>query len=199
MMKLVCPFCGESNNVEIEYYCDESGTPMVRLTCRVIVHGRPVVQEVPAAALRKPTLSSGSGFVHDHDLYSKLEDTVFAIGRPCEYGVVEHEFARRFPEEFMAVWNRFGHIATHGPSDYTMSGYLAGLLHTIAVTGAITQSSTYGTGRWHYLGAVSAWSVPAAAGLPVLSWAQYAKEQGFDANDWPPGRSLPNDDLPLAS
>lgn len=200
MMKLlVCPRCGESNDVEITSYRDENDTAMIRLTCRVIVHEKPVVQEVPAAALHRPVARTGSGFVHEHDLYSKLEETVIAIGRPCEYGVAEHEFARRFPTEFAAVWARFGHIATHGPRDYTMSGYLAGLLHTIAETGAITQSSTYGTGRWHYLGAVSAWSSPEVAGEPVLSWKDYAEQQDYDKHDWPAARFLPNGGLSQAS
>jgi hypothetical protein len=199
MSKLVCPLCGESKNVELGKYLSDNGIPMIRLTCRVAVHEEPVVQEIAASALSAPKAVSTGGFVHEHDLYYKLEETVIAIGRPCEYGVVEHEFAERFPVEFTAVWQRFGHIATHGPRNYTMSGYLAGLLHTIAETGAITQSATYGTGRWRYLGAVSAWSAPTSAAQPVLTWKDYAIERGFGKDDWPAAGLLPDGGVPKAS
>ena len=193
----VCPRCGESTNVETVPFIDDEGRAKIRLTCGLIVHEEPVVIEfddpsVPAAG----DLTPASGLVHDLDLYTKLEAIVRSLPQPSEYGVVEHLFAHEHPDDYTTLWRRYGHVATHGPTAYTVSAYLSRLLGTLWREGAIAHRRCRGTGRWAYNATISAWADPNRSDGPVLSWADFAQQQGWDPQSWPATALLPAEELP---
>jgi hypothetical protein len=195
MVRYVCPRCGESNKVEVEAYRDDSGRAKVRLTCRVVVHEEPVVQvfDDPDVATGAD-LTPANGLVHDLDLYTKLEDIVLGLGRPSEYGIVEHLFAFAHPNDYVMLWRRFGHVDTHGSKHYTLSTYLASLLGNLSRHGAVTYIASHGTGRWDYNTDISAWANPTRKDGPVLSWKQYAADLE-DRSSWPATGLLPVHEL----
>ena len=193
----VCPQCGESTNVDVMPFLDEEGRSKVRLTCRLIVHEEPVIQEfddpnVPQAS----QLSAGDGLVHQLDLYEKLEAIVLRLERPVEYGIVEHLFAYEHPDDYVTMWRRWGHVATHRSKRYTVSSYLGKLLGTLARHGVVTYLPYQGTGRWAYDSDLSAWANPSRADGQIQSWVDFAQQQGFSRDDWPATELLPHDELP---
>lgn len=192
-----CPTCGESTRVEVVPFFDDAGRAKLRLTCRLIVHEEPVVLEfndpdAPSAS----QLNTGSGLVHDLELYSKLEEIVLGLEQPAEYGVIEHLFAHAYPEDYVLLWRRHGHVATHRSKRYTLSAYLGGLLGKLWRHGSIVFLPYHGTGRWTYNSGISAWANPRFAELPVLSWQRFAEQQGIDPEDWPAVALLPAEELP---
>jgi hypothetical protein len=110
-----CPACGEASDLEILRFFDDDGRARIRLTCTVIVHEEPVVTELDDPAIpRASELTPADGLVHDLDLYTKLEEIIAGLRQPAEYGVVEHHFALAYPDDYRTLWNRYGHVATHG-------------------------------------------------------------------------------------
>ena len=196
MTRYVCPRCGESNKVEVEAYRDDSGRAKVRLTCRLVVHEEPVVQvfDDPDVATGAD-LTPANGLVHDLDLYTKLEDIVLGLERPSEYGIVEHLFATAHSDDYVRLWRKFGHVATHGSKHYTLSSYLGALLGNLSRHGAVTYLPSHGTGRWAYNTDISAWANPSRSDGPTLTWAQYAADGGWDRDSWPATELLPTHEL----
>jgi hypothetical protein len=198
--RYVCPQCGESSTVEVLPFLDDEGRAKIRLTCRLIVHEQPVVHEfddpsVPSAA----ELTPADGLVHDLDLYTKLEDVVRGLDGPVEYGIVEHRFAAEYPDDFLKLWRRYGHVGTHRSKRYTVSAYLSRLLGNLARHGVVAHQSCRGTGRWAYNSDVSAWANPSRAAGPVLSWVQYADQHGWSHDAWPTIAVIPTEELPERS
>lgn len=195
--RYVCPKCGESTNVEVLPFFDDDGRAKIRVTCRLLVHEQPVVQEfddpdVPRAADLTPV----DGLVHDLDLYNKLETVVHRLEQPAEYGVVEHHFAMEYPDDYRTLWRRYGHVATHGSKRYTLSAYLSRLLGNLTRHGSVAHQSCVGTGRWAYNTDVSGWSAPRRAHLPLQSWAEYARNNGWQPTDWPANELIPAEEYP---
>ena len=195
--RYVCPTCGESTNVEIVPFLDDDGRAKVRLTCRLIVHEQPVVLEFDdPTAPSASTLTPAGGLVHDLDLYSKLEAIVLSLDAPAEYGIVEHLFAERHPDEYLTLWRRYGHVATHLSKRYTLSTYLSSLLGYLWRHGAIAHRSTAGSGRWAYNSGISAWAHPQWAEAPITSWAEFAEAHGIVPDQWPAVRLIPTEEIP---
>ena len=193
-----CPSCGEPSELKILRFFDDDGRARIRITCELIVHEEPVVQEIddpdiPRAAELTPT----DGLVHDLDLYTKLAEVIAGLKQPAEYGVVEHHFAMAYPEDYRTLWRRYGHVATHGPKRYTLSAYLARMLGNLTRHGSVAHLPSTGTGRWAYDQDVSAWSHPARTNEPLLSWHEYATNSGIDPHDWPAAEQLPDEEYPV--
>ena len=194
-----CPRCGASSELEILRFFDDDGRARVRITCRLIVHEEPVVQEIDDPDIpRASELTPADGLVHDLDLYAKLEEVVAGLKQPAEYGVVEHHFAAAYPDDYRTLWNRYGHVATHKSKRYTVSAYLARLLGNLTRHGSVAHLPSTGTGRWAYDQDVSAWSHPARTNEPLLSWHEYATTNNIDPNDWPATADFPPPDTPKA-
>ena len=192
-----CPRCGASSELEILRFFDDDGRARIRITCRLIVHEQPVVQEIEDPDIpRASELSPSDGLVHDLDLYNKLEDVVHRLDQPAEYGVVEHHFAMAYPDEYLTLWRKHGHVATHGSKRYTVSAYLSRLLGNLTRHGSVAHRSCVGTGRWAYNSGVSAWASPHRADQPILSWEDFARANGWDPHDWPAADQLPDDEYP---
>lgn len=195
--RLVCPGCGESKKVELVPFLDDDGRPKVQLTCRLIVHEDPVVVVYDDPTVPKASsLTPADGLVHDLDLYDKLESVVMKLERPAEYGIVEHLFAHEYPHDYIALWRKFGHVATHGPRRYTVSAYLARLLGNLWRHGSVRYLPSHGTGRWANNDDISAWANPSRADHPIESWAEFSKRGGWDAGEWPATVLLPQDEIP---
>jgi hypothetical protein len=194
--RFVCPRCGESSNVEVLPFLDEAGRARIRLTCRLIVHEEPVVQEFDDPSVpRGRVLTPADGLVHDLDLYNKLETVVLGLEQPCEYGIVEHLFAYAHPEDYVTLWRRYGHVATHGSKRYTLSAYLSRLLGNLTRHGSVAHHACRGTGRWAYNADISAWANPRRSDGPLLTWAAFADAHGWKPDAWPAAKLLPSDEL----
>lgn len=189
---LRCPRCGESERVTLRRFIGDDGVPRVELTCDTIVHGEPVVALFEDPDLPKSSIGAGGdALVHELELYAKLVEAVFAFDSPVEYGVVEHVLAASHPDTYRELWDRHGHVETHGAKSYTLSVYLSSLLGTLSREGSLAHLTTEATGRWGYNDEISAWSHPDRADEPVLSWAAYAEQQGIDPDSWPATADLP--------
>jgi hypothetical protein len=198
--RFVCPRCGESSNVEVIPFLDDEGRAKIRLTCRLIVHEEPVVQEFDDPFVpRGAQLTPADGLVHDLDLYSKLETIVLGLEQPSEYGIVEHHFAYAHPDDYVTLWRRYGHVATHGSKRYTLSAYLSRLLGNLTRHGSIGHRGCRGTGRWAYNADISAWANPSRADGPLLTWATFAEEHDWSPDAWPAVELLPAEELPQRS
>lgn len=195
--KLICPRCGESKKVELVPFLDEDGRPKVQLTCRLIVHEEPVVVEYDDPSVPKASdLTPADGLVHDLDLYDKLEGIVMKLERPVEYGIVEHLFAHAYPDEYVTLWRRYGHVDTHGSIRYSVSAYLSRLLGNLWRHGSVVYMPAQGTGRWSYNADISAWANPARADGPIQSWVEFSQDGGWSAASWPATALLPADEIP---
>lgn len=193
---LACPGCGDHRDVEITRFAAEDGARMIRLVCRCIVHDEPVeVLHVERPAFDRSDLPEG-GLVGELDLYAKLEEVVNGLPSMAEHGVVEHLFAHEYPEDYVLLWRRFGHVATHGALKYTVTAYLGQLLGTLGRERAIARRSGPATGVWSYNSSISAVGPWRLKDTPVLSWEDYARQEGFEPDSWPAIDLLPADELP---
>lgn len=190
-----CPECGERERIEILRFLDDAGRGKIRLTCPVVVHEQPLVTTIddPDAPKSKPARTSSEGLVHQLELYPALEEIVLGLDQPSEYGIVEHKFAQRFPDEYRQLWDRYGHIATHGNKQYTLSAYLGSLLGNLAERGVIAHRPFRGTGRWSYNDGISAWANPRRDAGRIRTWGEYARQHGLDPDrDWPATEDFPD-------
>ena len=194
--ELVCPGCGEHRDVDILRFIDDDGRRKVRLVCHCIVHSEPLVVDYEESSLSQRVGLPQDGLVGELDLYAKLEQIVNGLPGLAEHGVVEHLFAHAYPEDYVLLWRRFGHVATHGARRYTVTVYLGMLLGTLGRERAIARTSVPATGIWSYNTTISAVGPWRSAGGPVLSWHQFATQQGFDPDSWPAIVLLPADELP---
>lgn len=186
MATLRCRQCGESKDVEIRRFLDNNGKRKVAVTCGIIVHAEPVttVMDDPDT----PDSSIGAGgdsLVHDLKLYAKLVETVYRFDGPVEYGVVEHELARKYPDVYRELWDRQGHATTHPDTSYTLSTYLSSLLGTLSREQSVDQLDIDATVPWSTSGNASAWSHPERLDKPVRTWAEHAEDEGIDPDAWP--------------
>jgi hypothetical protein len=194
--ELVCPGCGDYRDVEVTNFTAEDGSRCTRLVCRCIVHEHPVeVVYVADVMARRSGLPEG-GLVGELDLYAKLEEVVNGLPSMAEHGVVEHLFAHAYPDDYVLLWRRFGHVATHGARKYTVTTYLGMLLGTLGRERAIARTSTPATGIWSYNTTISAVGPWRLKGSPIMSWEQYATQEGVDPQTWPAIGLLPEDELP---
>lgn len=188
----ICQDCGEASALEILRFFDDDGRARIRITCRLIVHDQPIVRDIDDPAIpRAADLTPADGLVHDLDLSAKLEEVIAGISQPVEYGVVEHTFALTYPDDYRTLWDRYGHVATHGSKRYTVSAYLARLLGNLTRHGAVAHHPSNGTGRWTYDREVSAWSHTAHKDQPVLSWETFATTNDIDPDTWPATSGFP--------
>lgn len=186
MSTLRCKRCGESKDVEIRRFIDNSGKRKVAITCDIIVHAEPVTTVVEDPDTPDSSIGAGGdSLVHDLGLYSKLIDVIYGFKQPVEYGIVEHELAAAHPDVYKELWDRQGHATTHPDTSYTLSTYLSSLLGTLTREKSLEQSDTDATVPWSTSGNASAWSHPNRIDEPVLSWAEYAEEHDIDPESWP--------------
>ena len=193
--ELVCPGCGEHRDVDIEHFITEDGLGKVRLTCHCIVHDKPLVVEYDEVSFSRRAGLPEGGLVGELDLYAKLEQVVNGLDGMAEHGVVEHLFAHAYPEDYILLWRRFGHVATHGARKYTVTAYLGLLLGTLGRERAIARVGAPATGIWRYNGSIGAFGPWRSKGGPVLSWADYATGEGLEPDSWPAIAPLPADEL----
>lgn len=192
----VCPGCGDYQDVEITRFTSADGTRMVQLVCRCIVHEEPLEVLYATDALTPRASLPDGGLVGELDLYAKLAEVVGGLSAVSEHGVVEHHFAHAYPDDYVLLWRRFGHVATHGPLKYTVTKYLGMLLGTLGRERAFARRRVPATGIWSYNTTISAVGPWAMQDGPVLSWEVFALQEGFDPNSWPAVALLPQDELP---
>lgn len=194
--ELVCPGCGDYRDVEVTRFEAEDGTRMIRLVCRCIVHEEPVEVLYRAAPLARRSGLPEGGLVGELELYAKLEEVVNGLPSMVEHGVVEHLFAHAYPDDYIVLWRRFGHVATHGALKYSVTAYLGMLLGNLGRERAIARARTAATGLWSYNTTISAVGPYRLKDSPVLSWQAFAIEGGLDPGSWPAIGLLPQDELP---
>lgn len=189
MTNLSCSGCGEQKRLQIVRFYDDG--PKVQLICEVIVHEEPLVSVMddPDA----PNLQAGEEtLVGQLDLYAKLEETVASLNAAAEHGVVEHLFAERFPHDYQTLWERFGHVATHGSKHYTLSAYLGRLLGTMSQQGIVTHVPFHGTGRWAYDTDIGGWRHASTRSEERVTWESFAVSRGIDPQEWPATADFPD-------
>lgn len=182
-VKQVCPLCGLDDDVVFEP--DESGAPV--FVCRAGGDLHPYEWRVPTL---DPTavLSPRTGVGEELGVYDDLP-TVLIPGEPfVEYGVVEHRYARQYPKPYRELLERYGHTAIE-PKRYTASAFLGRALGTLFHEGTLAcRYAVPATGRWSYNSDISAWALPgrgAEENDRVVSWVEFAEQEGFDPETWP--------------
>jgi len=107
-------------------------------------------------------------------------------GQSVEYGVVEYRLAHEEPDVYAAVLRRYGHRAI-APRTYTTSSFLGGALGQLAREGLIDGGWTKATGYWSYNGDIGCYGKADSAdnSRAVLSWDDFARENGVDPAEWP--------------
>ncbi|MBL7487426.1 hypothetical protein I6A60_24780 [Frankia sp. AgB1.9] len=113
------------------------------------------------------------GLANELGLDIELPAVVAAYqGRWVEYGVVEHDYARRRQDDFARLVQIYGH--THiEDKRYTASVFLAHALSQLARQGSVVLRHSRATGRWSYNPTISWWTVaPPPDWSSRLSWAE---------------------------
>lgn len=191
-MRLMCPLCGESDQLDAWPFIDDDGAAKLRLTCTSDSHADPVVVAYDDPDAPSPRQGRDGGSLADEiDLYPKLEAIVELLPGWVEHGVVEHLFAFEHPDDYRRLWREFGHIATHGVKKFTLSAYLARRLGDLTREGSVAHRTTSATGRWGYNGNdISAWADPSRTRGEVKSWEAWARDHDIDPEDWPANELL---------
>ena len=191
MTTLRCRKCGEAKDIEVRRFLDNNGKRKVAITCDIIVHAEPVTSVIDDPDTPDSSIGAGGdSLVHELKLYAKLVETIYRFKRPVEYGVVEHELARKYPDVYRELWERQGHATTHPDTSYTLSTYLSSLLGTLSREQSVDQRDIDATVPWSTSGNATAWSHPERMDEPVLTWTEHAEDQGIDAEAWPATESF---------
>ena len=115
------------------------------------------------------------------DLLALFPDT----GPFQEWGIVEHRYADRSPDVYSELVSKYSHTAL-GLTQYSVSAFLGQAAGKLAREGHLALRWVTATGYWSYNGVISAFTLPpASADTPVVAWEQFAREHGFDPEDWP--------------
>lgn len=133
--------------------------------------------------------SNGQSTVARLELNPKLVEAVnaaiTATGQPrVDYGIVEHFFAFANPDDYRELHELYGHIAVDHPLQHTLSSYLARRLADL-IDVEVAKHKGRGTGYWDYNSGQSAWSaIGVSATTPIVTWSQFATEQGWHPKEW---------------
>lgn len=175
----ICPRCAEDEYLRLTI--DVDGSEL--LSCDNAAH-EPYTWKAHVDGPGKP---ARDGLGEELGLYDDLLE-LLVPGEPIvEYGIVEHRYACAHPNEYAVLVARYGHRAIE-PSRYTASKFIARALGILRSEGALYGRFVPATGRWDYLGQVSAWAVPAphvGDASEVLSWEEFARNDGIEPRTWP--------------
>jgi len=158
-------------------------TPVGALAAAGELGSRSVVATVArAAAARGRRRSSSTGGVVKRAVKTKPGRQV------CPLCALDERRARELagrPKIYRELVDRYSHTAL-GPTQYSASAFLGRAAGELCRRGELTASEVPATGYWSYNGRILAFSLP--PGPPdgeVSTWAAFATELGFDADDWP--------------
>lgn len=175
----VCSLCGFDDylvvtvdtGAELGLTCDQGGKhPAQQWT-----------QRRHHAPLRLPR----GGLGEELGLYDDLQEVLGVGGPYLEYGVVEHLYAEHNPAAYAELVDRFSHTR-YGPTRYSVSVFIGRALWTLHREGVLERRDCPATGYWDYNHQLSAWArPPVAADAQILTWADFAGQQGFAVKDWP--------------
>lgn len=133
--------------------------------------------------------SNGQSTVARLELNPKLVEAVnagiTATGQPrVDYGIVEHFFAFANPDDYRELHDLYGHISVDHPLQHTLSSYLARRLADLNGV-EVAKHRGRATGYWDYNSGQSAWSaIGVSATAPIVTWSQFATEQGWHPKEW---------------
>lgn len=132
-----------------------------------------------------PPMPGLSGLAQELGLHLELPAALGEHrGRWVEYGVVEHTYARRNPDDFARLVEAYGHTAIRAKS-YTASAYLARTLGDLSRLGTVLYHSGPATGRWSYNSDISWWSLP-----PEPAWSDERSWTALDCSvSYVPGQT----------
>lgn len=111
------------------------------------------------------------GLAEELNLALELPAALASLGQGWfEYGLLERAYAERDADGFKQMVERWGHTAL-GRQDYSASTYIASTLGRLARLGDVAHHPGGGSGRWHYNGDMSWWSLlPAGPLTEVTRW-----------------------------
>lgn len=157
-----------SDEIEGEWINDEVGW---QFTCRRLDHPTPGTHTWIEAA-QPPHIGEMSGIAADLGLAQYIPEALAPFqGTWIEYGVLEHAYAVRHPEDWAFLIERYGHTSIES-RPYTASAFLGGALGHLARGGYIVNHSGPATGRWAYNGITNWWALPPGPDWESrLSWA----------------------------
>lgn len=166
MVFQICPL-HSGDEVEGEWISDEVGW---QFTCPRHDHPTPgprTWMEAPTP----PQIDGMSGIAADLGLSQAIPELLAAYsGTWIEYGVLEHAYATRHPEDWAFLVDRYGHTAI-AASRYTASAFLGGALGNLERNGYIAAHSGPATGRWTYNHITHWWALPPGPDwVSRLSW-----------------------------
>lgn len=175
----VCPRCADSEDIIKSTSPDGVGL----LTCTSSGH-----QPFTWAEYVEPAGMQGrEGIGEELGVYEDLPAVLRRHEPVVEYGVVEHRYALAHPAEYRQLVARYSHTAL-GPTRYSASAFLARALGQLSREGAVVFRSVKATGRWAYNSDISGWCLPDTSAenlAEVLSWRDFAIQNGMDPEDWP--------------
>lgn len=174
---VTCPRCFRDDEVSAERAPDGSGFVY---TCVATAHdnGKPHVW------VQDPGDPDASSFARDgvlDDLYDPLM-ALFRPGEPLiEHGIVEDRLRANASAVFAGHVHERGHVALGGLRN-TASGRIGSALGILRAQGQLIVRRGKGTGAWRYNSVIGFWGLPPSElGRPVLTWEQYAADNGRSA------------------
>jgi hypothetical protein len=183
--RLVCPQCA-FDEVDWEFDAEE-GHWIYR--CRDCIDlGGPLTWVVPDEGRGGGggSLRDGNGIMARLGLYDGLIEAIGPDTPYFEFGIVEHRFAQVEREAYLELVDRYGHVQRDGQATNTASWMLGRALWALLRQGEVLRVPCAATGCWSYNRQMSAWALPPGPDEPtVLSWAEFAEEEGWSPRSWP--------------
>jgi hypothetical protein len=176
---LICPECHYADDVTMERLPGN----LVRYTCAARhSDGHDFIWEMTREqASSGGGTSTGAGVTAD--LYEPMLHCVLPDEPFVEYGIVEYRLSQQFPELYRAHVAERGHVMLE-PSRVTASNSRFGpTLVRLAANGLLTRVFDKATGAWRYNGRTTYWARPGAPTNLNLTWEQYCRSIGRQA-EW---------------
>lgn len=129
--------------------------------------------------------SGSTGIAEELGVYDDLLALFTEPGPYLEWGVIEHRYAQLRPTVYSELVGKYSHTA-FGPTKYSASAFLGQAAGKLAREGHLSLQWVPATGYWKYNGKVGGFTLaPAADDAPVVSWVEFAQNEGIDPEDWP--------------
>jgi hypothetical protein len=176
----ICPLCSSD-----EYITEVEGPGLWRLTCTEgSTRDHPFSWVTTAQGPFDHTAQDGISA--ELGLYNDLLGVVRRNGPWLEYGIVEYHYAVAHPVTYSRIVKDYGHVAL-APKPYTASSLIGAALGKLRRDGDLVYRPCKATGRWSYNSEISAWATAPGPSEPaLLTWTDFAEQQGFSPECWPP-------------
>lgn len=176
----ICPLCALDDPELVGWAVEAPG--LWRYTCTN--HAPPFEWATSGSGMFDD--SASVGIAEELGVYDDLLAIFTEPGPFLEWGIVEHLYFLRNPATYADLVEKYSHTAL-GPTKYSASAFLGQAAGKLAREHHLALQTVTPTGYWSlHLGEISAFALaPGAAEGTIQTWAEYAHQLGFDADDWP--------------